>query len=77
MPLSAAARNGRKKETRFIRARIKAPVQHRKPGERPVHSLCIAMMCALLLVTACKPVSQDSLTLLYTSDTTGQIEPCG
>ncbi len=27
--------------------------------------------------TACKPVPKDSLTLLYTSDMTGQIEPCG
>jgi hypothetical protein len=31
----------------------------------------------LIYFTACKPVPKDSLTLLYTSDTTGQIETCG
>ena len=36
------------------------------------------LLILLVLITpACKPVPQDSLTLLYTSDTTGQIEPCG
>jgi len=33
--------------------------------------------CLLLAMAACKPVPQDTLTLLYTSDTLGQIEPCG
>jgi hypothetical protein len=31
----------------------------------------------LLCFTACKPAAKNSLTLLYTSDTMGQIEPCG
>jgi long-subunit acyl-CoA synthetase (AMP-forming) len=31
----------------------------------------------MFTMPACKPVPQDTLTLLYTSDTTGQIEPCG
>ena len=42
-----------------------------------MHSFYILMVCLLLLIPACKPVPQDSLTLLYTSDTTGEIEPCG
>jgi|APFre7841882724_1041349.scaffolds.fasta_scaffold909284_1 hypothetical protein len=46
-------------------------------GERAVHSFYILMVCLLLLIPACKPVPKDSLTLLYTSDTTGEIEPCG
>ena len=36
-----------------------------------MHSFYILMVCLLLLIPACKPVPKDSLTLLYTSDTTG------
>jgi hypothetical protein len=32
---------------------------------------------ALLSLAACQPKPQDTLTLLFTSDTLGQIEPCG
>jgi len=35
------------------------------------------LISLLLCFTACKPAPKNSLTLLYTSDTTGQIEPCG
>jgi hypothetical protein len=31
----------------------------------------------LVCFNACKPVPKDRLTLLFTGDTTGQIEPCG
>lgn len=37
----------------------------------------IICLCFLLTIPACKPVPQDTMTLLYTSDTTGQIEHCG
>jgi hypothetical protein len=42
-----------------------------------VHVFYCLLVCFALLLPACKQVPQDSLTLLYTSDTTGQIEPCG
>ena len=35
------------------------------------------LISLLFCFNACKPVSKDHLTLLFTSDTTGQIEPCG
>jgi hypothetical protein len=34
-------------------------------------------LCFVFTINACKPVPRDTLTLLYTSDTTGQIEHCG
>jgi len=50
---------------------------YREYGEHSVQIFSIVCLCLLLIIPACKPVPKDSLTLLYTSDTTGQIEPCG
>jgi len=45
--------------------------------DETMHVFYIIITCLLLVLSACKPVPQNTLTLLYTSDTTGQIEHCG
>jgi hypothetical protein len=85
----AEIRSGKKKETHCIRELIKAPALNNAKrhlgitsmyvmGRVPVLKMfCILFVCLALFFTACKPVPKDRLTLLFTGDTTGQIEPCG
>jgi hypothetical protein len=52
-------------------------VLNHDPEERAVLNRYMLCIFLLLLAPACKPVPQESLMLLYTGDTLGQIEPCG
>jgi hypothetical protein len=77
MHLSAGVRGGKKKETPCIRERMKVPVLSETTKRDSMQIFYFILISFLFGFTACKPVPKDSLTLLYTSDMTGQIEPCG